>query len=84
MDRNKRIDEIANKLYTQYISNGWGNVSLMDCEFKAISYIDTGDMLKEIDLNNAKSTACLYCGINPLKDTCKNPKKCSSKKKINS
>ena len=25
---------------------------------------------------------CTYCGINPLNETCQNPKKCSSKKKI--
>jgi hypothetical protein len=46
MDRNKRIKEIADKIYDNYINNGWKNVSLRDCELKAINYIDTGDIVK--------------------------------------
>lgn len=30
----------------------------------------------------SKSFVCTYCGIDPIKETCKNPKKCYSKEKI--
>ncbi len=35
------------------------------------------------DMQCSAELVCTYCGINPLKETCQNPKKCSSKKKIN-
>ena len=40
MNRNERIKEIADKIYDDYIANGWKNVSLKDCELKAINYIN--------------------------------------------
>ena len=41
MNRNERIKEIADKICNDYITNGWNNVSLKDCELEAINYIDT-------------------------------------------
>ena len=47
MNRNERIKEIADKIYNDYITNGWKNVSLKDCELKAINYIDTEVILNK-------------------------------------
>jgi len=47
MNRNERIKEIADKIYNDYITNGWKNVSLKDCELKAINYIDTEVIVKK-------------------------------------
>ena len=30
----------------------------------------------------SEQLVCTYCGINPLKETCQKPKRCSSKRKI--
>ena len=47
MNRNERIKEIADKIYDDYIANGWKNVSLKDCELKAMNYIDTEAIVKK-------------------------------------
>jgi len=47
MNRNERIKEIADNIYSDYITNGWKNVSLKDCELKAINYIDTEVIVKK-------------------------------------
>ena len=52
MNRNKRIKEIADKIYDDYIANGWKNVSLKDCELKAINYIDTEAIVKKLTLTD--------------------------------
>ena len=47
MNRNERIKEIADKIYNDYVTNGWKNVSLKDCELEAIYYIDTEVIVKK-------------------------------------
>ena len=37
MDRNEKIEKIAEALYNDYVIKGWKNVSLKDCELKAIA-----------------------------------------------
>jgi len=41
MNKNERIKKLADKIYNDYVTNGWKNVSLKDCELEAIYYIDT-------------------------------------------
>jgi len=54
MNRNERIKEIADKIYSDYITNGWKNVSLKDCELMAIIYIDTEVIVKKGTKKNNK------------------------------
>ena len=56
MNRNERIKEIADKIYNDYITNGWKNVSLKDCELKAINYIDTEIIVKNLSLSGVVAT----------------------------
>jgi hypothetical protein len=48
-----------------------------------IQHLINIEQAKQLTLTDVgKSFVCTYCGINPLVDTCQQPKKCSSKKKI--
>ena len=44
MDK-KEIKRIANIIYNTYILEGYKNVSMKECELRAISYLDTKDKL---------------------------------------
>ncbi len=47
MNRNERIKEIADKIYNDYITNGWKNVSLKDCEYCKFYGIITKKIVKK-------------------------------------
>ena len=44
MDK-KEIKKIADIIYNTYILEGYKNVSMKECELRAISYLDTKDIL---------------------------------------
>ena len=44
MDK-KEIKRIADIIYNTYILEGYKNVSMKECELRAISYLDTKDIL---------------------------------------
>ena len=43
---NKEIELIGSKIYNFYQLNGWKNISIAECELKAIQYIDVRELLK--------------------------------------
>jgi hypothetical protein len=52
MDRNEKIKVISQAIYDDYIKKGWKNVSIYDCEVKAIHYVDTEIIVKKLTLTD--------------------------------
>jgi len=48
MDRNEKIKVISQAIYDDYIKKGWKNVSIYDCEVKAMNYVDTEIIVKKL------------------------------------
>ena len=55
MDRNEKIKVISQAIYDDYIKKGWKNVSIYDCEVKAIHYVDTEIIVKKLTLTDVSS-----------------------------
>ena len=52
MNRNEKIKVISQAIYDDYIEKGWKNVSIYDCEKKAIHYVDTEIIVKKLTLTD--------------------------------
>mgnify|MGYP003627864129 CR=1 FL=1 len=52
MDRNEKIKVISQAIYDDYIKKGWKNVSIYDCEVKAMNYVDTEIIVKKLTLTD--------------------------------
>ncbi len=52
MNRNEKIKVISQAIYDDYIEKGWKNVSIYDCEVKAMNYVDTEIVVKKLTLTD--------------------------------
>ena len=52
MNRNEKIKVISQAIYDDYIKKGWKNVSIYDCEIKAMHYVDTEIIVKKLTLTD--------------------------------
>lgn len=82
MDKDKLAEEIIN-IGVRFIK---GLVFEEGTKADALNLIDKIEK-QAINYNgccksDSEQLVCTYCGINPIKETCQNPKKCSSKEKI--
>ena len=68
MDRNEKIKVISQAIYDDYIKKGWKNVSIYDCEVKAIHYVDTEIIVKKLTLTDVVKSFTAEQVVSELKD----------------
>ena len=61
MNRNEKIKVISQAIYDDYIKKGWKNVSIYDCEVKAMNYVDTEIIVKKLTLTDVVGQSEQYC-----------------------
>ena len=67
MDRNEKIKVISQAIYDDYIEKGWKNVSIYDCEVKALHYVDTEIIVKNLSLSGVGNPLkCDFCGADEI------------------
>ena len=77
MDRNEKIKVISQAIYDDYIKKGWKNVSIYDCEGKAMNYVDTEIIVKKLTLTDVvKPSLCELYDFGRQNKACE--KKCNS------
>ena len=52
MNRRERIKIISQAIYNDYIKQGWKNVSIYDCEIKAMHYVDIEIIVEKLNLTD--------------------------------
>ena len=67
MDRNEKIKVISQAIYDDYIKKGWKNVSIYDCEVKAMNYVDTEIIVKKLTLTDVSQQRELLIAFDTMR-----------------